>query len=403
MGLLLACASVLATFVAQDARASASNDAPATATSLALGGAVSADSSAADPGLSPGEPAPSCTPISHSLWFRVEVPHRMRVTISSFGSKLDTVVALYDTDGLERACIDDADTGSQQAKLDVIVATGPYLVQIGSNATTTDHGGLLRLSVGASSVPIGDSPNEAIEIDLPTSVEIDLASYSADGADPDCVNQGSSAWFVFEPAFDGRLSLDADYVELAVGVYTPDLEELDCDYLGYPFGDEPPPPLLRAGEIYLVGVALLGDNASPPTVRVDLALDPPAPNDELVTATPIPVSTVTAGTLRGGTSSLYDPWDCSFLPGRSVWYRFTANETSLYAVQLRSNDQVVVGVFRDRATNVACGSGPFPLVKGGGVWIMVSETWPAFNVEDAFAIEVVKGTCAALDNGICLP
>lgn len=370
--------------------ASVSNDAPAGAIVAELGVAIVTDSTGAEPGLSPGEPAPSCADATHTLWYSITVPTRTWITLSSFGSKVDTVLAVYDADLVASACIDDdLSVGSMQSRIEAPFAAGTYLVQLGTYAAAGATGGPLRLHASASDRLFGDSPDDPIDLDLPSVQEIDLAAYSQDHADPGCLSYGeASAWFRVTPTQAGVMNVltGTEETDMLLGVYDASLAQLGCAD-GWPI--DRVSVAVQAGQTYLIGVGYWGYGTT--ATPLELTLSDPAINDERSGATPLPMRTELAGTLSGGSRGADDPVDSCFGDvGRTVWFTTTVEEAGSYIADITSAGHMHLAVYRNDA-HVECEGWSFTAEAGDVLTIAAWDHGGYVSPVDDFVVEVQRG------------
>jgi hypothetical protein len=94
-------------------------------------------------GLDANEKRPSCaTTLGHTVWYRFEVPQAGRIEITTEGSAIDTVAAIYEgaqcgATLAQLSCDDDAGPGLAWSRLAAnVVSERTYWLQIGSRGTT---------------------------------------------------------------------------------------------------------------------------------------------------------------------------------------------------------------------------------------------------------------------------
>jgi hypothetical protein len=97
-----------------------------------------------------GEPSPSCATISHTVWYNLTLGATTQVTISTKGSRVDTVLGVYTGNALngltQVTCNDDINGAANRQSQVTFTATGgtTYRVQVGS--FSTGNGGPLTIS-----------------------------------------------------------------------------------------------------------------------------------------------------------------------------------------------------------------------------------------------------------------
>lgn len=112
---------------------------------------VRADTSFA--GVELDEPDPGCGPLTDTVWYRVDAPRDLRLTIDTIGSDHDTVVAAWRQEGRTLqplGCNDDLGPRSKRSRLSAdLVGGGTYFLQVGAGRR---GGGELVVRVRADSV-----------------------------------------------------------------------------------------------------------------------------------------------------------------------------------------------------------------------------------------------------------
>lgn len=148
-----------------------------------------------------------CALNRHSVWYRFTAPANQQVTVDTYGSDYDTVVAVYSGEcgsAVPVTCNDD-DTGGVQSQLSFAAVAGTtYLIEVTSYCDSP--GGALRFNVGEGveppPPPINDACTSPIAI-TETSFTDDrsVASATSDPTDPSltcgCEANGASVWYQF--------------------------------------------------------------------------------------------------------------------------------------------------------------------------------------------------------------
>jgi hypothetical protein len=128
-------------------RARYSNDLPARALPLEPKSGIVTSTMAAVPAPEATCGGANPVPFGHTRWYRI-VGAGAAVTLDTAGSSFDTVLGIYDANGLRPlACADDGKGGSPQASATLATANGKtYLVQVGGWGDDGGSGGILVLT-----------------------------------------------------------------------------------------------------------------------------------------------------------------------------------------------------------------------------------------------------------------
>jgi hypothetical protein len=301
----------------------------------------------------PGEPlllncAGTTAPIRNTVWYRITPTQAGTVSIDTFGSTFDTVLAVYTGSSFANlnqvTCNDD--TTGQQSQVSFTATVGTtYHVQVGGLEGA--FGNLVVNFRTGPPPPANDNFAAAIPVTtLPTSFPpIDTTSATTEPGEPTAPPRcfgtpiGKTVWYRFTPAVNTPITIDTagSNFDTIVSVYTgtglSGLTNVACN-------DDPPPGgfptgVQQARVSFLAGanttyyIQIGGFNSAFGMLQVSFAVPPPPPNDNFVNATPVTASQLTAVTLTAtiepGEPTALDP-SCGPNPGtigNTVWYRFT--------------------------------------------------------------------------------
>lgn len=366
-----------------------------------------------------GDPTPSCEPSSQAtVWFRLSLGESTRVDLSTFGSKFDTVVAVYqgaDAGHLtEVACNDDdVSTGSQQSRLSFAAgAGGTYFIQLGGYEGAS---GRYTLALVADPRPLNDDVASANTISLPFVGTDDLTRATVESGEPEgCagewpINFAHTTWYSLRPVGDLSVTVTAGG-ETAVVAYegTPTNQSaVTCRrWSSASF-------TARAGHVYLIQLGLpRGYPTGPFSIHIDGV--PPPTNDNIAGATDLTLSQTVRELTIGASTETDEPlcsdnfdWEYA-----TVWYRYVAGaDAPLLATTSGSDYDTVVAVYDgtsfDDLVRLGCndnagstsmqGMTGFSAVQGHTYMIQVGTPWayypsgnlalrlePGASIEDHF-------------------
>lgn len=321
--------------------------------------------------LEAGEQQP-CGSIGATAWFRLETEPGSPVTVSTYGSGFDTVLAVYQgtspADLAVVGCNDDVGGGGYSA---VTFHPGPgvYWVQAGGFAGKT---GYLELSTRRS--PANDTVGGALDASNGFDGIVDTTDAGRDSDEPDdCAGyMYGSVWYRVDTPVETEVAvvLDNGRTEWSIALFEqrPDgsLDHLACDY-GYEDGG---PVALqvrapaRPGTPILVKVASWqpGQTAHLRVMPLHLA-QYRHPHDTAAGAQAIGSLPFSDQTETLTATSVSEPSDCYFNTN-TVWYRFSpALPTPVVAHTVGSDFDTMIAVFRqdgDSLTALACNDDASP-------------------------------------------
>lgn len=304
----------------------------------------------------PDEPQPSCATVGATVWYRLDLSQSALIQVKTFGSKFDTVMALYTGTGItgltEVACNDDdTSVGSQQSRLSASI-TNPATVyiQIGGFAGAS---GPLKLTVEYEAGLVNDNFADAIpltEADLPYEhVVSSTANATMESGEPEgfCSfgNLGGTVWYSFASGSHRLVqasTLDSDY-DTVIAVYTGgSLTTLVHETCNDQYGGNQ--SLLQfsaqAGTTYYIQVG--GWAGSSGFLKFHLEAIVPPSNDDFVDAlvvSPVELpffdsTDTTAATIQPG-EPRPKTGDCAVADGlgfgveHTVWYKFETETATL--------------------------------------------------------------------------
>jgi Putative metal-binding motif len=299
---LLAAACALPLAAAPAYAAPPANNLVAGATPLTLGVPVSQTTLEATSVGEPGTaaPAPSgCARMGRTVWFRLRgTGHTL--TVSTAGSQINTVVAIYDTantptDGNRVDCDDDALAPQSRASVDDTVRGNTYLVQVGEHVQdgctippdNCASAGAITVRADGSPRPANDNRSAPQALGTGTPVTVDNRGATTEpGERTSCgtTPYAGTIWFAWTAPAPGTPSFSASaaFPTVATVYRASDGAVLACG--GAPLGP------VQAGEKLLVQVGARGTDThglpegaitlqatlTPPLVKV---IDPPPPPD----------------------------------------------------------------------------------------------------------------------------
>jgi len=308
---------------------------------LALDGDVLSDNIGAT--AEPGEPAHAGSPASHSLWWQLTPPVAATVTLSTAGSGIDTVLAVYTgsrIDAVSLVAADDDSAGGGAGRVS-FAGTGGTTYRIAVDGKAGAEGQIAL----AWRLDIPPPPNDMFAAaTVASGVQGSSASYTwsatKEPGEPahEGVAGGRSVWWRYTAPATGRLRLvsTGDFIVLAVyrgssvgaltrvaGARQTGVAPLTVDVDA------------TAGSTYSIVVDVTDLLHGPDVATLTWSLFPPRPsNDDIANAA---VLSGTSGTVDshdvGATRSEVDePF------GTSVFYRWTAPSTGLYLFDTITSD-----------------------------------------------------------------
>ncbi len=319
-----------------------------------------------------GEPRPSCiSELSRTVWYSF-TPTGDGTLSGNFGS-LYVSMAVYVGSGLDNLSeVHCYPAGS----VNFSVKSGvTYYLQL--SEIVPWNWGDVALNVAFYPHPSNDNYDSAKVIILDESQPFtdefldNGASLESGEPIPDCgYGLGRSVWYTFTPAYNGRVSTNyrimGDFLgNVAImGVYTGsdfnNLAQYKCEY--YNGGLDFP---VTAGTTYYVQLGGMWDWAFG-QVSLNLSFTKSPPNDNFADATLISLSELpyTAPiNVYAATEEPGEPWpSCLWWddnPTRTVWYRFTPNQTKAYTIDnihsyWRGFTAVYSGISLNMLTEIGC-------------------------------------------------
>ncbi|HLH25960.1 MAG TPA: FecR family protein [Chloroflexota bacterium] len=328
-----------------------------------------------------GEPLTPCGPntfTGKTVWFAVSGSPTGGVSVDTFGSDFDTVLAVYTGTTLGSlslvACNDDT-SGPQSRVVFAITPGTTYYVQVGGNGGSS--GNLVVNVRAAPPPPPNDAFAHAIPVTVPATRTAVTDSASTEPGEPTlpiCDGRprpiGATVWYTLTPATTAAVAVDTlgSSFDTMVAVYTgsalANLSLVRCnDDTGGTLQSRVS-FVARAGTTYYVQVGGFANASGNLTVHFSPGLPPP-PNDDFANAAPI-------GTLPAQLSAVTD--SASVEPGEpisftcdgrsvtidnTVWYTLTPLTTGYVAVDTFGSDYntvlaVYIGSALASLTPVAC-------------------------------------------------
>jgi hypothetical protein len=296
----------------------------------------------------PGEPAHAGSPAAHSLWWVITPPVAATLTLSTAGSGIDTVLAVYTgtrVDALTRVTADDDSAGGGASRVAFAVTGGTtYLVAVDGKAGAA--GQILlgwRLSIPP---PRNDMFANATVL---TGGQGESSSYtwsaSKEPGEPahEGVAGGASVWWRFTPTAAARLRLtmggDYDVISVYRGSSVSALTRVAGDrHLSLE------PVILdldvTAGVMYSIAVDITDLVYGPDVVTIGWTLFPPRPpNDDIAHAIAISGATGSTdghdvGATGSGPDEPYNRWG----ENSTVFYKWTAPASGLFLFDTLTSD-----------------------------------------------------------------
>jgi hypothetical protein len=245
-GILAAgCALGLLLLAAPAQAAPPSNDLFANATPLGLGSAITQTTVEATTGTEPGTASvpTGCARMGRTVWFRLR-GNGHALTVSTEGSQIDTVAAIYDTantptEGNRAACNDNAIGNQSRVTVPATVRGNTYLVQVGAKVQPSCNlvpvescatSGMITVAAEGSPRPGNDdqAKPEAIGTGVPVTVDNTGAT-----GDDQCngVPYAATIWFSWTAPDPGTPTFDASatFGDTVMGVYAADGSLLGCN------------------------------------------------------------------------------------------------------------------------------------------------------------------------------
>ncbi|WP_200207479.1 hypothetical protein [Micromonospora coerulea] len=311
-----------------------------------------------------GEPAHAGSPASHSLWWQLTPPVGATVTVSTAGSGIDTVLAVYTgttVDALTGVVADDDSAGSGASRVSFPGVGGrTYFVAVDGRSGVFGQVKLTwQLDIPA---PPNDMFAAAIVINgAQGSSKSYTWSATKEAGEPahEGAPGGRSVWWRYRASAAGRLHLvsSGDYTVLSV--YRGSTVGTLTRVTGARQAGLAPIALdvdLVAGETYSIAVDVTDLVHGPDIAELTWSLFPPRPpNDYVANATLISGSsgTVDGHDVGATTSEVDEPLDSS------VFYRWTAPSSGLYVFDTITSDfDTQLWIYRGWGTSLA----PLPRV-----------------------------------------
>ncbi|MFO1096488.1 MAG: dockerin type I domain-containing protein [Planctomycetaceae bacterium] len=356
---------------------------PGTATSFnpATYSTVQADASAS-------EPQETCevgnAGVSNTVWYSFTPCGSGTVTLDTFGSNYNTVLAMFTgtcTAAAQVACSDDA-IGTQARLLNVPVTAGTtYLIKV-SDYNTTAGGGTLEFNFAYAPTP---PPNDACAAAVvipgnasafnPTTFCTVGATVTAGDPAESCgfTSNSNPVWYSFSPCANGHITLDtngSDY-DTVLSVFTGSCGsavELACDDdSGTGLNSQLINVPVSEGTTYLIKAADFG-NPDGGSLNFNFSYSPSfvPTNDSCASPTVIPKNTLDFAPppycTMGANATVSEPQESCEVGGvgvsNTVWYSFNPCESGTISLDTNgSNYDTVLSVFRGSCgapVQVAC-------------------------------------------------
>lgn len=313
--------------------------------------------------VEPGEQQP-CGMIGSTAWFRLDTTPGAAVTVDTYGSSFDTVLAVYQGTSLADLAVVDCNDDHNYDLASLTFTAGPavYWVQAGGFG---GKAGSLRLRTRHA--PANDAVAGALDASNGFDAVVDTEGAGQDAEEPGGCAGDASLWYRVDVPVDTEvaIALDNGTFQWAIEAFQqrPDgsLEEMGCEW-AYQESETPISLRLRSpahpGSSLFIRVA---SYYSGYTARLRIMpLHLPQyhhPHDAAAEAKPIAALPFSDQTETLTASSVGEPDSCAFA-GATVWYRFApALPTPVVAHNVGSDFDTVIGVFRqdgDKLTQVAC-------------------------------------------------
>ena len=304
--------------------------------------------------LQPGEPSPSYTSGSASVWYRWTAPTTGRVTVDLSGSAFDTTLAAYsgsEVKSLTQLAYDnDAGDGSTSRVTVAVRAGTTYHFAVNGYYGAT---GAIKLALSHRPSPANDDFAAAVEIEsAPATIgaSTELATHEPNEPRNDSYysyyygsesgGSGGSLWYSWTPKASGRATIDTtgSGYGTAVGVYDGSaVGALSRIATGYGSGTDTKVSFdAIRGKTYRISVD--GYDGATGTFKLALTQAPAPPNDDVADAEPLSGTTaVVAGTNAGATREDGEPANGWYSLSGSVWYRWTAPASGTAAFRVEGS------------------------------------------------------------------
>jgi hypothetical protein len=237
--LAAACAVGLLVTAAPAQAAPPSNDLFANATDLRLGAAITQSTSEATTGTEPGTAAApaGCARMGRTVWFRVR-GNGHSVTVSTGGSTIDTVAAIYDTantptESNRAACNDNAIGNQSRVTVPATVRGNTYLVQVGAKVQPACNlvpvescatSGTITVAAQGDPRPANDDRADPQAIATGVPVSVDNTGATTEPGEPASCNgapYAATIWFSWIAPDPGTPSFDASaaFTDTVMAIY----------------------------------------------------------------------------------------------------------------------------------------------------------------------------------------
>jgi hypothetical protein len=347
---------------------------------------VTADTTSAT--VEPGEPVATCSgstvSMGNTVWYAFTPSTSTTVTIDTFGSSFDTVLAVYTGSSLPNlsqvACNNDTlqpgTANLRQSRVSLSAAAGTtYRVQIGG--FFGQFGSVVANFRSCNPPPANDPFAGATPITaLPISFNVDTTCATVEAGEPTSVFLcggipiGNTVWYSFRPTTNTPITVDTagsnfdTIISVHTGTGLGALTNVACN-------DDPSTGGAQARVSFLAGanttyyVQIGGYNSAFGNLQVTFGPPATPPNDNFANATTVGMGRFTAVTFAA-TTEPGEPTavDAGCGPtlgtiGKTVWYRFTATANGTMTMNTVGSDfDTVLAVYTGPAVNslvrVAC-------------------------------------------------
>ena len=282
----------------------------------------------------------------NSVWWRFTPSASGPVTINTFGSNFDTVLAVYtgsSVANLAPVASNDDFNGSQSQVSFQGTAGISYAIAVAGKANAE---GSISLTVDAPVLPANDRFANRINIPNPATVTGTNIWATAEAGEP--IHAGvstarNSVWWRYTPSASGQVTINTfgSNFDTVLAVYTgSSVANLSPVASNDNFGGTPQSQvsfLAMADTSYAIAVAGK-DNASG-SITLTLALTPPPANDNFANRIDIPNPAAVTGTNIGATPEAGEPIHAGSTSARnSVWWRFTPSASGPVTIDTFGSD-----------------------------------------------------------------
>jgi hypothetical protein len=279
-----------------------------------------------------GEPLRSRSRAVRSVWYRLQVEHKLTVRLSTCTPTFDSVLAVYGGRALRSLrVIDYNDNGcgrSGGGSRVTFTARAGRTYRIAVAVLGSDQPGNFPLRATSVRTPANDDFSDAVPIRLGSTVSGTTRDATREFGEPVVGPFGTrSVWFSIKVAAARTVRLDACNGSTPnIGVYT-----------GGRVDRLTPVPTVRHCLVqfaarprvtYRVELETNFGNHLSGRFRLTARTARPPANDDLAAAIPITLGTTTSGTTRDASVEPFEPFSSPF----TVWFRLTLTETTSFTL-----------------------------------------------------------------------